>query len=181
MQIRPRKFSRVLHCGRLLQHFVCDAYVAVESNNLHWYKVNQKTVRADTYQAVVDAQAGGATTGAQVGKQRVVLPTMHIGGPRFMKQLYQDTIALSTRFGRPDLFTTFTCNPNWKEVKENLLPGERATDRPDLIARVFRLKLRALLDDILKKKVLGKCSYSFIEVAHAPPPTPTPPVDWRYC
>lgn len=135
MQIRPRKFSRVLHCGRLLQHFVCDAYVAVE---------------------IINAHANGATTGDQAGKQRVVLPSSYTGGPRFMKQLYQDTIALSTKFGRPDLFTTFTCNPNWKEIKENLRPGEQPTDRPDLIARVFRLKLKALMDDIVKHKVLGR-------------------------
>ena len=73
-----------------------------------------------------------------------------------MKQLYQDTIALSTKFGRPDLFTTFTCNPKWKEIQENLLPGEQASERPDLIARVFNLKLRALLKDITKEHVLGK-------------------------
>ena len=73
-----------------------------------------------------------------------------------MKQLYQDTIALSTKFGRPNLFTTFTWNPNWKEIKENLLPGKQSIDRPDLIARVFRLKLKALMKDALKGKVLGK-------------------------
>ena len=137
MQVCPRKFNRLLHCGRLLQQFVCNAYVAVESNNLHWYKTNQKTIRADTYQAVVNAQAAGATTGNEAGKQRIVLPSSFQGGPRFMKQLYQDTIALSTKFGRPDLFTTFTCNPSWKEITENLLPGKQSIDRPDLIAQVF--------------------------------------------
>ena len=84
-----------------------------------------------------------------------------------MKQLYQDTIALSNKFGRPDLFTTFTCNPSWKEITENLLPGKNFIDCPDLIARVFRLKLKDLMKDILKGKVLGKPTSS--------PPTPTPP------
>ena len=73
-----------------------------------------------------------------------------------MKQLYQDTIALSTKFGRPDLFTTFTCNPSWKEITENLLPGKQSIDRSDLIAQVFQLKLKALMKDVLKGKVLGK-------------------------
>ena len=79
-----------------------------------------------------------------------------------MKQLYQDTIALSTKFGCPDLFTTFTCNPNWKEIKENLLPGKQSINCPDLIARVFRLKLKALMKDILKRKVLGKPYHQYI-------------------
>ena len=81
-----------------------------------------------------------------------------------MKQLYQDAIALSTKFGRPDFFITFICNPNWKEIKENLLSGERLTNRPDLIARVFNQKLRALQHDIRKKKILDEFCYSFIVV-----------------
>ena len=91
-----------------------------------------------------------------------------------MKQLYQDAIALSTKFGRPDFFITFTCNPNWKEIKENLLPGERPTDRPDLIARVFNQKLRALQHDFRKKKVLGESCCSFVVVVGLlPPPVPS--------
>ena len=117
--------------GRLLQHFVCDAWIACESSDLNWIRKNQKTIRADTYHAVQEAQANGATTGAEAGKQRIVLPSSHAGGPRYMKQLYQDAIALSSKFGRPDLFTTFTCNPKWREITENLLPGEKARDRPD--------------------------------------------------
>ena len=160
MQTRTGKFNRLLHCGRLLQHFVCDAWIACESSDLNWIKKNQKTIRADTYQAVTEAQANGATTGAEAGKQRIVLPSSHPGGPRYMKQLYHDAIALSSKFGRPDLFATFTCNPKWREITENLLPGEQASDRPDLVARVFNMKLKALMHDILKKKVLGKHTLS---------------------
>lgn len=155
MQTRTRKFNRLLYSGRLLQHFVCDAWIACESSDLNWIRKNQKTIRADSYRAVVDAQANGATTGAEAGKQRIVLPSSHPGGPRYMKQLYHDAIALSSKFGRPDLFATFTCNTKWREITENLLPGEKALERPDLIARVFNMKLKALMHDILKKKVLG--------------------------
>ena len=37
-----------------------------------------------------------------------------------------------------------------------LLFNQKATDRPDLIVRVFRLKLRELLKDICNNHVLGK-------------------------
>ena len=167
MQVRRGKFNCLLHCIRLLQHFVFDAYIAIKSNKLHWLKANQKTIWADTYQAVVNAQAAGATTGNEAGKQRIILASSYQGGPQSMKQLYQDTIALSTKFGCLDLFITFTCNPNWKEIRENLLPGKRSTDRPDLIARVFQLKLKALMKDILKGKVLGK---PHTPLPHSPPP-----------
>ena len=73
-----------------------------------------------------------------------------------MQQLYQDSMAIVRKIGKPDLFVTFTCNPKWQEITDALLPGQQAKDRPDLIARVFNLKLKALMDDLLKNQVLGK-------------------------
>jgi hypothetical protein len=48
-----------------------------------------------------------------------------------------------------------TASPNWKEIKSALLPGQTATDRPDLVARVFREKVRVLLKHI-KNGAFGK-------------------------
>ena len=49
---------------------------------------------------------------------------------------------------QPNLFATATCNPSWKEIRDNLLPGQTANQRPDLVARVFKGKLKALLKEI---------------------------------
>ena len=38
---------------------------------------------------------------------------------------------------------------------DNLAPGEHAVNRPDLVARVFNLKLKALLEDLIDNSVLG--------------------------
>ncbi|XP_021953009.1 uncharacterized protein LOC110849854 [Folsomia candida] len=48
-----------------------------------------------------------------------------------------------------------TCNPKWPEITDNLQYGQRAEFRPDLVTRVFNLKLKELLDDISKKHILG--------------------------
>ncbi|KAI4519460.1 hypothetical protein K525DRAFT_149751, partial [Schizophyllum commune Loenen D] len=48
-----------------------------------------------------------------------------------------------------------TANPKWPEVTRELLPGQTAFDRPDLIARVFKLKRDALIDYIYKQGVFG--------------------------
>ena len=74
-----------------------------------------------------------------------------------MTQLYLDAMSIIRTFGKPDLFITFTCNPNWPEILIELKPFEKPNDRPDLIARIFKLKLKALLEDILKHHILGKC------------------------
>jgi PIF1-like helicase/Helitron helicase-like domain at N-terminus len=73
-----------------------------------------------------------------------------------MRQQYHDAMAIICAYGKPDLFITMTCNPNWPEITAELLPHQSAQDRPDLLARVFKLKLDALLHDLLENGVLGK-------------------------
>ena len=65
-------------------------------------------------------------------------------------------MAVIQKYGKPDLFITFTYNPKWRERVENLNPGQSTIDRPDLACRVFKMKLKCLLDDIFKHGVLGK-------------------------
>ena len=58
-----------------------------------------------------------------------------------MQQAYQDAMTIVKKFGKPDLFITFTCNPNWIEITRNLLLNQNYSDRVDLVTRVFKLKL----------------------------------------
>ena len=57
---------------------------------------------------------------------------------------------------KPIDFTSFTMQTavvpilSWDEIKENLKPGQEAWERPDIVSRVFAMKLEAMLDDILK-------------------------------
>ena len=59
-------------------------------------------------------------------------------------------------YGRPDLFVTFTCNPQWSEIRDLLMPGQSSIDRHDITARVFKQKLKALMDFIVKEHVFGE-------------------------
>jgi hypothetical protein len=69
---------------------------------------------------------------------------------------YQDAMSIVSKYGEPDLFITFTCNPAWPEFCENLHDGQTVSDRPDLVARVFHLKVQAFCDEVVKKQVLGE-------------------------
>jgi hypothetical protein len=55
----------------------------------------------------------------------------------------------------PDAFITFICNPQWPEIKRALLLGQQLQDRPDLVIRVFKIKLKELINDIHKMHILG--------------------------
>lgn len=88
--------------------------------------------------------------------KKLILPSSFTSSPRHMHQLYQDAMSVVRAFGKPDLFKTMTCNPNLPEKQNELLKSQSANDRPDIIVRVFRIKLKLLLEDLLKNHVLGK-------------------------
>ena len=69
----------------------------------------------------------------------------------------QNAMAITRVLGKPSLFITFTANPHWPEIQRHLLHGQRPDSRPDLIAKVFKLKLDALLIDLKEKHIFGKC------------------------
>ena len=75
-----------------------------------------------------------------------------------MMQLYQDAMALVGHFGRPDLFITFTCNPNDSDIKDNLMKDQTVSDRPDIVARVFHIKMKKLIDVVVNEKIFGNVS-----------------------
>lgn len=57
----------------------------------------------------------------------------------------------------PDLFITFTCNPNWSKVQRFLSKIKlQPQDQPNIISRIFKIKFDELLSDLKKKHVLGK-------------------------
>lgn len=70
----------------------------------------------------------------------VILPSTFTGSPRHMFEYAQDAMTYVRKYGRPDLFITFTCNSSWPEIKEELCYGQLVNDRHDIIARVFRQK-----------------------------------------
>jgi len=41
-----------------------------------------------------------------------------------------------------------TANPSWPEIKDALLPSQTASDRPNLVVRVFHVKLNSLIKEI---------------------------------
>ncbi|XP_056687837.1 uncharacterized protein [Spinacia oleracea] len=155
LQSRPNNL--LLRAGRCLQQYIVDMYVKVENTRLDFFRNNQDTIREDLYQGILDTVERGENSAANVG-HRVVLPPTFIGGPRDLKKRYLNAMALVQRYGKPDLFVTMTCNPNWQEIKQELAPGGEAQNRPDLVSRIFRAKLLALKKLITQKHV-------FVEVA----------------
>lgn len=151
--LQQRIEDNMLHLsGRLFQQFVVDIYAQIEQDRLLYLRYNQDKIRADVYQGLIDATVSGEFN--RIGR-RVVLPSSFTGGDRYMIQVYADSMCLVRTYGKPDIFVTMTCNPNWAEIQAQLPVGYKAEDRPDIVARVFHLKLKEFIEDV-KKGLLDK-------------------------
>lgn len=91
--------------------------------------------------------------------QGYILPSSFVGSGRYMQQNYMDSLAVCRKIGYPSLFLTITCSQFWDEIEQmkKNLPPCNTEDIPDIISRVFKLKLDQICDLIKKKSFFGKC------------------------
>lgn len=116
--------------GRLLNEFCVDIFSCVEEQRLSWIRHNQSKI----------CRQQDLQTNSNDG--RVFLPASFIGSFRHNQQMISDALAIVSRLKNPTYFITFTCNPNWPEITSRLLPGQNASDRPEIVTQVFKAKLK---------------------------------------
>lgn len=156
IQNRPKQFSLLLHAKKLFQQFLVDAYTMIESDRLYFIRTQQKKLRCDSYKSLNVAVENGNTDASTSGK-RILLPSSFTGGSRYMMQKYLDAMAICKSVGYPDLFITVTCNPKWPEVYRCLHDDDlNPEDRPDILCRIFKIKLDQLIEDLKKHNMFGE-------------------------
>ncbi|POS84024.1 hypothetical protein EPUL_003772 [Erysiphe pulchra] len=150
----PVKFNALIHGERLFQQLCCDMYACVDDNVLCWHRLNQRTIRNDLYSGVIDTLRNDHQ--GNIGMP-VILSASYHGGDRHMARCYQ---------GKPSLFITFTANPSWPEILQNLEHSQTPDTRPDLLAIVFKLKLDPFLRDIKELDIFGNCIGSMYTIEY---------------
>ncbi|XP_076950681.1 uncharacterized protein LOC143623726 [Bidens hawaiensis] len=155
-QDRVGQFSHTLYSRRLLQQILVDAFTMIESERLCFIRTKQKELRSVTFENLKSLKNKGCSDVSKVG-QRIILPSSFTGGARYMMQNYLDAMTLCKWYGYPDFFITVTCNPKWAEVQRFLKDTTlNADDRPDILCRMFKIKLDSLIKDLKENHVLGK-------------------------
>lgn len=154
IMVRNDEENHILKCRQLFHQYAVDMYAKIESERLNYIRYHQRKLRSEEYIHLRDA----INTDGNVNDigQMIILPSSYTGSPRHMHEYSQDAMSYVRRDGRPDLFIRFTCNPQWTEIKENIFPGQSPIDRHDITARVFKQKLKKLMDFIVKRKVFGE-------------------------
>jgi hypothetical protein len=153
---RLNESNHIFMAGKLFQEYAVDSWASTEQSRLSYHRNNQSRLRADTYQGLTDAVAADPNADGRELGQRIILPSSFTGGSRYMIQHCQDALAINRHFHGADFFLTMTADPNWKEIKEALLPGQSSDSRPDLAVRVFHAKVEELKDDLFKHGYLGQ-------------------------
>ncbi|CAF5162094.1 unnamed protein product, partial [Rotaria sp. Silwood1] len=113
-----QNFSPIHYGGKLYQQYIVDAHVKTEQNRLALHRQNQKALRVELYQGLMDHLTNEAEIEGLRPGRIIILPSRFQGSPRAMQQNYQDAMAIVRKYGKPDLFITFTCNPTWREIEE---------------------------------------------------------------
>ncbi|KAL8160940.1 LOW QUALITY PROTEIN: hypothetical protein V2J09_012429 [Rumex salicifolius] len=148
---RPEEASTLRSSAKLFLIFLM-----IEKERMNYYRTHQKNIRADLYSNLASASTKGNTAPSS-SRKRAILPSSFTGGPRYMMQNYQDTMAICKHHGYTDLFVTFTCNPKWHEITWFVQERDlRPEDRPDIICRVFKIKLDAMIKEFKENKLFGK-------------------------
>lgn len=145
--------------GRLFQQYIVDAFSVMEQSRLNWIKNNQKKLRNEVYHNLVDLLTGNDTIEPSKVGQSYILPSSFVGSARYMQQNFMDSLTICRNIGYPSIFLTITCNTLWPEILEMLgfLPTSNPEDYPDVIARVFKLKLDQVYADIKTQSYFGTC------------------------
>ncbi|XP_054274451.1 uncharacterized protein LOC128994153 [Macrosteles quadrilineatus] len=166
LDLRSIGFNALHFGGRLFQQYVVDTYIRVERDRIQWIKYNQKKLQADQYAGVTHFLNELAEKKNATVAEKLILPSSFPGSTRYFTEHFEDAMAIVRRFGSPDFFITITCSPTWPELKEaaciELSDGSKlqqfAQERPDIVARVAKLKFDSIVEDISKKQIFGKSS-----------------------
>ena len=128
-------------------------YANIETERLNFLRHNQKKLWAEQYIHLQDAMASDQNP-EDIGEM-IILPSSFTGSSRYMHEYTWDSMTYVQNYGRPDLFITFTCNPNWPETQRELSDGQPAHSWHDIIGRVFHLKVKILWDLLTKGQIFG--------------------------
>ncbi|GBP16605.1 hypothetical protein EVAR_89204_1 [Eumeta japonica] len=121
LMIRENEDNHILKCRRLYHKYVVDMYVKIETERLTFIRLNQTKLRSEEYIHLRDAI--NTDGNAQNVGRMTILPATYIGSPRHMHEYAQDAMSYVRHYGTADLFITFTCNPQWIEIKQELFLG----------------------------------------------------------
>lgn len=124
--------------GRLMCEYICDMYSRCEDERLSFIRNNRRDPAPDEDLDPEDYL-----------DHRFLPRTFH-GSYAWSSEMVSRCHALARAKGDGTFFITMTCNYNWPEITTALHPNQTAHDRPDVVMRVWRVKLSQMVNRLKK-------------------------------
>ncbi|GBP91732.1 hypothetical protein EVAR_92009_1 [Eumeta japonica] len=155
LMVRANCFNALHYYRDLFSQYIVDMMAKMISKRLNYICRNQQRLRAEEYIHLRDAlNQDGNVDPSNIG-QRVILPSSFTGSPRYLHENpRRDDLCPKLRETR--LICHIYVQPEWPEIKAELLPDQRSFDRHDIISRVFHLKMKKFLNLFVKDEIFGK-------------------------
>jgi hypothetical protein len=148
---------------RVAQYWLMDFYsrcldarldvIQQMNNRIMMGQIRTKKVATLSHENDELHQAGFSNP--DINKKESYLPDSTHGSPRHMAALAKNALVLVSEYGCPHIFLTLTCNPKWPEIQSQLLVGQTAYDRPDIVCAVFKSRLDQFKHNIRNGKYFG--------------------------
>ena len=143
LMIHSVKTVNIIHrMGRLLHQYIVDMYVKIEGERLSFLQNNQR--QYEQIYIIYIIYLYFMLMVHKLKKKRLFCHQVLQEVLDTSTKLYQNAMAIVRHFGKPDFFITFTCNPQWKEITDELLEYQTPADHPDLVSRVFKIEVAPL-------------------------------------
>ena len=149
------KKNPVLYGERLKLFYFCDMGLKVDDNEIGFLgtdAIQKKMRQVDLKtQRKLDKEKKPVEN---EGKPKV-LNSGHKKSKKWFRQKYLNAIAMSNDLDGADLFITVTGSDASRELRD-LHDGRTPGTCPDLTNRLFHMKLKDILDDIIHKQIFGR-------------------------
>ncbi|CAF0898016.1 unnamed protein product [Rotaria sordida] len=139
-------FSAIHYREKLFQQYIVDGYVKTEQNRLAFHRQNQKALRVELYQDLMNHLANEAEIEGLRPGRVIILPSSFQGSPRAMQQNYQDAMTIghdcaNIKLQRPvqEGAAADQGTLEWDEIKAHL--DARYVSAPEAAWRLFEFPL----------------------------------------
>ena len=135
--------------ARLGQYWILESFSRALDNQIKFQRVNQSYISGGSFQPNHSGES----------QPTYLNDTIH-GSPKHRKKKAAEALELVSELGKAHCFTTMTVNPFCEEIQSQLLPGQTAFQRPDVVCRVFHAKKLALIHNLKAGRYFNsKCAY----------------------
>jgi hypothetical protein len=135
--------------ARLGQYWILESFSRALDNQIKFQRLNQSYISGGSFQPNLSGES----------QPTYLNDTIH-GSPKHRKKKASEALELVSELGKAHCFTTMTVNPFCEEIQSQLLPGQTAYQRPDVVCRVFHAKKLALIHNLKAGRYFNsKCAY----------------------